>query len=383
MGAWIALRARREGWRTTLIDAFGAGHARATSGDETRIIRASHSDDPFYSRWSREALTGWNALAESIGEALFVPAGVLWLAHDEGGWEAASEATLRAEGIPVERLSPDDIAARWPQMRSDDLAFAIFEPEAGLLMARRGVAAVARTFDERGWRVRPRLGGAGRGGRAPAARCRPGRRPAPRRRRVRVRRRPVAAAPLPGRRRRPRPGDEAGRAVHGIARRATAVSAPEHSRAGSTTTARSTASRRSTAAGMKVGPDRYGPIFDPTDGERIVDPESVEIVRVLPGDALPGPGRRAGRRDARLPVRDDAGQPVHHRPPSRLRQRLARRRRLRPRLQARTGHRPLRGRPDRRRGRPAPARSASASIAHEPEATTRRTGSFATGQGST
>ena len=31
--------------------------------------------------------------------------------------------------------------------------------------------------------------------------------------------------------------------------------------------------------GMKVGPDRYGPPFDPTDGERIIDPESVEIVR--------------------------------------------------------------------------------------------------------
>ena len=146
MGAWIALRARREGWSTTLIDAFGAGHARATSGDETRIIRSSHSDDPFYSRWSREALTDWNDLADAIGERLFVPAGVLWLAHDEGGWEASSEATLRTEGIPVERLSPDDLAARWPQMRSDDLAFAIFEPEAGLLMARRGVAAVARTF---------------------------------------------------------------------------------------------------------------------------------------------------------------------------------------------------------------------------------------------
>ena len=152
MGAWIALRARREGWRTTLIDAFGAGHARATSGDETRIIRASHSDDPFYSRWSREALTGWNALAESIGETLFVPAGVLGLAHDEGGWEAASEETLRALGIPVERLTPDDVAARWPQMRSDDLAFAIFEPEAGLLMARRGVAGVARMFAGEGGR---------------------------------------------------------------------------------------------------------------------------------------------------------------------------------------------------------------------------------------
>ena len=53
MGAWTALLARRDGRRTTLVDAFGAGHSRATSGDETRIIRSAHGADPFYSRWSR------------------------------------------------------------------------------------------------------------------------------------------------------------------------------------------------------------------------------------------------------------------------------------------------------------------------------------------
>lgn len=31
--------------------------------------------------------------------------------------------------------------------------------------------------------------------------------------------------------------------------------------------------------GMKSAPDRYGPIFDPTHGERIVDPESVRLAR--------------------------------------------------------------------------------------------------------
>ncbi len=278
MGAWIALHGRREGWRTTLIDAFGAGHARATSGDETRIIRASHSDDPFYSRWSRAALTAWNALAESIGEALFVPAGVLWLAHEEGGWEASSEATLRAEGIPVERLTPADIADRWPQMRSDDLAFAIFEPEAGLLMARRGVAAVARTFEGEGGRFA--LGwaepGAADGRRLRDVVLGDGRRHAaaefvfaagpwlPRLfpevvgDLVRVTKQDVLFVGSPAGDGRFAAGtlpcwlDSVG-AVYGIP----AVD----------------------GRGMKVGPDRFGPAFDPTDGERIVDPESVEIVR--------------------------------------------------------------------------------------------------------
>ena len=55
MGAWTALRAVEGGRRTLLLDAYGAGHSRATSGDETRIIRSSHGPDAFYSRWSREA----------------------------------------------------------------------------------------------------------------------------------------------------------------------------------------------------------------------------------------------------------------------------------------------------------------------------------------
>jgi len=59
MGAWTALQAVRAGRRVTLVDAFGAGSPRATSGDETRISRAAHGLDRFYVRWSREARVDW------------------------------------------------------------------------------------------------------------------------------------------------------------------------------------------------------------------------------------------------------------------------------------------------------------------------------------
>ena len=64
MGAWTALQAIRGGRRVTLLDAYGAGHPRATSGDETRITRASHGPDEFYVRWSRAARADWIALGE-------------------------------------------------------------------------------------------------------------------------------------------------------------------------------------------------------------------------------------------------------------------------------------------------------------------------------
>ena len=146
MGAWTALRGVDAGRRTVLLDAFGVGSSRSTSGDVTRIIRSSHGDDGFHPVWSRRAREAWIALGERTGEAVFVEAGCLWFARREGAIESASLVTLRGLGIPVERLTPDEIAARWPGVAVDDLAFGLFEPEGGLLLARRGVLAVERAF---------------------------------------------------------------------------------------------------------------------------------------------------------------------------------------------------------------------------------------------
>ena len=152
MGAWTALRAQEAGLRTTLVDAYGAGHPRSTSGDETRIIRSAHGVDAVYTRWARRARDAWIAFGEEHAEELFVEAGALWFGHREDGFETASDTTLRSLDIPVERLSAGEVRERWPQIEIDEPSFAIFEPEGGLLFARRGVAAVARAFVAAGGR---------------------------------------------------------------------------------------------------------------------------------------------------------------------------------------------------------------------------------------
>jgi glycine/D-amino acid oxidase-like deaminating enzyme len=148
MGAWTALLARRAGWDVTLLDAWGVGHPRATSGDETRVTRASHGPDELYTRWSRRALELWKALGEEVGERLFVEAGCLWFARRPDGFEAQSEPTLRRLGVPAERLDPDEVTRRWPGISGEGLSFALFEPQAGALMARRGVQAAVRALVE-------------------------------------------------------------------------------------------------------------------------------------------------------------------------------------------------------------------------------------------
>lgn len=169
MGTWIALTAAERGRRVLLLDAFGPGDPRATSGDESRIIRSSHGTERHYPVWAHEARERWIALGAETGEPIFVETGVAWLAHAEQGFEADSEATLRSLRIPVERLAPADAAARWP-FAPDGLAFVLFEPEAGVLRARAGVRATARAFERRGGDIERRrvLPGPAVGGRLTA-----------------------------------------------------------------------------------------------------------------------------------------------------------------------------------------------------------------------
>ena len=149
-GTWSARWLQRRGASVTLVDQYGPGNSLASSGDESRVTRSAHGADAHYPRWQRRALTQWLELDRS----LFVRTGVLWFAHGAEGFEADSADMLERLGIPIERVGPDALADRYPQIRTDDLAWGLFEPEAGALLARRAVAATARAFAEEGGEVR-------------------------------------------------------------------------------------------------------------------------------------------------------------------------------------------------------------------------------------
>ena len=149
-GTWTARWLLRRGASVTLVDQYGAGNSLSSSGDESRVTRSAHGADAQYPVWQRRALEQWLALDAS----LFVRTGVLWLAHREDGFEADSLRTLGGLGIPAERLEADVLREWLPQMRADDIAWALHEPEAGVLIARRSVAATARAVADEGGEIR-------------------------------------------------------------------------------------------------------------------------------------------------------------------------------------------------------------------------------------
>jgi glycine/D-amino acid oxidase-like deaminating enzyme len=125
------------------VDQFEPGDARATSGGESRLIRCSHGSDAGYTASARRARTLWRELEAETGEELMVEIGMAWFAQREDGWEAESEAAMTAQGIPCERLDPAEAAKLFPSLGTDDLAFVLYEPEAGVVRAQRAVRALA------------------------------------------------------------------------------------------------------------------------------------------------------------------------------------------------------------------------------------------------
>ena len=152
-GASLAWWLTRAGETVTLVDQFEPGDRRATSGGETRLLRSSHGADADYTAMARRARTLWRELAVESGEALLQECGVVWFAHSEDGWEAASQRTMAAQGIPAERLDVAAAARLFPSFRGDDLAFVLLEPEAGVLRAQQAVRALVRQAVDGGARL--------------------------------------------------------------------------------------------------------------------------------------------------------------------------------------------------------------------------------------
>src|SRR4051794_21388056 len=153
-GVWTALELRRRGARVTLLEAWGPGHSRSSSGGATRIIRATYGSHRIYTRMARRALERWQEYDSRWQAGLLRQTGAIWLVGEDSGFADASAATLGAEGIPFEEVTLGDAARRFPQMALEGVSRVWIEHQAGYLFASRACAHLAARFVAEGgmWR---------------------------------------------------------------------------------------------------------------------------------------------------------------------------------------------------------------------------------------
>jgi glycine/D-amino acid oxidase-like deaminating enzyme len=152
-GVWTAHHLRNAGVRVTLVDAYGPGNSRSSSGDESRIVRCGYGPDAIYTRMAWQSLREWKAFDArhaGAGAPLWHPCGVLWLCGAGDPYLQATIATLERESVPAEVLDAAALRTAWPHLSAGDVEMALREPFAGVVSARRAVAALAAELTTRG-----------------------------------------------------------------------------------------------------------------------------------------------------------------------------------------------------------------------------------------
>jgi sarcosine oxidase len=142
-GAWTALLLSRAGHEVTLLDREGPANEKSSSAGESRIIRSAYGPDEIYTIMARRSLPLWRQFfREENCQNCFRNTGVLWMAKPQEPSIQQARAIFDRLRITYDWLDTEAIAERYPHFELERDTVALFEPDAGALLAERSVQAL-------------------------------------------------------------------------------------------------------------------------------------------------------------------------------------------------------------------------------------------------
>jgi sarcosine oxidase len=141
VGLLAAFTCASAGASVVVLDSGPIPNPDATSFDESRIARAFHLGDVPATREAARGGRSWLEVESMLGERLFHRVGALTVLgpHEVG----AARDTLARGGVRAEVFDRHELGARWPHLRFPAGAAGMFEPDAGVVLAKRALAAIA------------------------------------------------------------------------------------------------------------------------------------------------------------------------------------------------------------------------------------------------
>ncbi|HYB02544.1 MAG TPA: N-methyl-L-tryptophan oxidase [Ktedonobacteraceae bacterium] len=119
----------------TILEQETVDHIRSSSHGFSRLLRFEYGSDAFYSHMVRSSLKRWKNLEYRTGQTLYTSTGLLMLGNDDDRDTLSSYRVVREMGLPIERLSQDACASRFPQFDRRPYNLCLYNQEAGILHA--------------------------------------------------------------------------------------------------------------------------------------------------------------------------------------------------------------------------------------------------------
>lgn len=140
-GSSAAAELARRGLRVLGVEQFTPAHDRGSSHGATRIIRRAYFERPDYVPLLNRAYELWDALCAETGQPLFVRCGALFVGTEASRLVTGSLRSAREHGLAHEWLDSSAIRSRFPQFAVPDESVAVYEPDAGYVLAEPSILA--------------------------------------------------------------------------------------------------------------------------------------------------------------------------------------------------------------------------------------------------
>ena len=149
-GGWTAHHLLKKGYEVTLLDVFGPGNSRASSGGDSRVIRGIYGEDKIYVDLVARSFKLWKRYQKQWQQSLYFPTGALWFFQVDDTYAQKSLPIVNQAGLKSEQLSKKEVEKKFPQIDLNGLKSFYFEHEAGYLPARYCCQVVLENFVKRG-----------------------------------------------------------------------------------------------------------------------------------------------------------------------------------------------------------------------------------------
>ncbi len=150
MGTAAAWALSRRGLRVLGLEQFQPGHARGSSHGESRIIRELYFEHPLYVPILQRAYTLWGELESESDTRLLYLQGGLTLGPATGRVVPGAREAARRYNLPLEELSPDAVARRFPAIRPPADYIGVWDERGGYVRADLAIDAFRLVADRRG-----------------------------------------------------------------------------------------------------------------------------------------------------------------------------------------------------------------------------------------
>ena len=153
MGSAVLYHLARRGVRVLGLERFHLNHELGSSHGVNRIIRLAYREDPAYVPLLRRAYELWRDMERRVGERLLFVTGGIDVGLPTSATVEGSLQSCHTHDLPHEVLDATALKQRFPGCRFPPELIAVYQPDAGFLLAERCVMAHVKAAQDLGAEV--------------------------------------------------------------------------------------------------------------------------------------------------------------------------------------------------------------------------------------